>query len=69
MIAVAIILNGISRKKKKFYSEIYPALLKKFSVKIFETQWAGHAKELALTSPPAHMTLFLLPEVMAHFTR
>lgn len=45
--AVAIILNGISRKKKKFYRDIYPTLARKFALKVFETQQAGHAVELA----------------------
>jgi len=45
--AVAIVLNGISRKKKKFYRDIYPALASKFDLTIFETQRAGHAIELA----------------------
>jgi diacylglycerol kinase (ATP) len=45
--AVAIILNGISRKKKKFYRDLYPSLARKFSMEIFETQWAGHAVALA----------------------
>ena len=45
--AVAIILNGISRKKEKFYRHLYPPLAKKFNLKIFETQRAGHAVELA----------------------
>jgi diacylglycerol kinase (ATP) len=48
MIAVAIILNGISRRKKEFYRNIYPALTAKFSIEILETQWAGHARELAM---------------------
>jgi diacylglycerol kinase (ATP) len=47
MIAVAIILNGISRKKNQFYSSIHPALVQKFNVEVFETQWPGHARELA----------------------
>ena len=44
---VAIILNGISRKKKLFYRELYPELARKFVIEIFETQHAGHAAELA----------------------
>ncbi len=45
--AVAIILNGISRKKKKFFRDIYPELAKRFAVKVLETQRVGHAEELA----------------------
>src|SRR5260221_2608982 len=45
--ALAIVLNGISRNKKKFYSDIYPALAGKFALTIFETQRAGTAVELA----------------------
>lgn len=44
---VAIILNGISRKKKFFYREILPALRQYADVHIFETQHAHHALELA----------------------
>ncbi|MCW5910515.1 MAG: diacylglycerol kinase family lipid kinase [Cyclobacteriaceae bacterium] len=44
---IAIILNGISRKKKLFYKDIFPALQKEFTVTVFETQYAGHATELA----------------------
>jgi diacylglycerol kinase (ATP) len=50
MIAVAIILNGISRKKKKFYADIEPVLSKNFSLHIFETERSGHAAELAATA-------------------
>jgi YegS/Rv2252/BmrU family lipid kinase len=44
---ILVILNGISRKKKKFYDEILPALGKKFQVTVSETTHAGHAFELA----------------------
>lgn len=44
---ILIILNGISRKKKKFYSEILPAIQKKFKVNVVETDYAGHANQLA----------------------
>lgn len=47
---VAIILNGISRKKKFFYREIFPTLKQKFEVVVFETQHAKHAIELAATA-------------------
>jgi len=49
-VKIAIILNGISRKKKKFYQYILPALQRKFSVSIFETRYANHAHELAATA-------------------
>jgi diacylglycerol kinase (ATP) len=44
---ILIILNGISRKKKKFYSEILPVLQKKFEITVSETSHAGHASQLA----------------------
>lgn len=44
---IAIILNGISRNKKKFYSDFYLSLKTKFDVEIFETQSEDHAIELA----------------------
>ena len=44
---IGIILNGISRKKKFFYSSIYPSLQQNFKVEVFETQHAQHAIELA----------------------
>lgn len=45
--AIALILNGISRKKKIFYQDTYPAISKKFELEVFETQRAGHAVELS----------------------
>ena len=44
---IAIILNGISRKRKKFYAEFYPVVEKKFDAAIFETRSENHACELA----------------------
>jgi diacylglycerol kinase (ATP) len=44
---IAIILNGISTRKKKFYQHTLPALQQKFSVVVFETQFSGHAILLA----------------------
>lgn len=44
---IAIILNGISRKKKFFYTSVYPSLEQNFKAKVFETQHAQHAIELA----------------------
>lgn len=44
---IAIILNGISRKKNKFYNDFYPPLKSKFDVEVLETQSENHAIELA----------------------
>ncbi|NOT75181.1 MAG: diacylglycerol kinase family lipid kinase [Cyclobacteriaceae bacterium] len=44
---ILIILNGISGKKKRFYQKIYPALEKIYSVEVLETQYSGHAEEIA----------------------
>jgi YegS/Rv2252/BmrU family lipid kinase len=46
-VKVAIIINGISRKKKTFYQSILPLLKREFSVEVFETKFAGHAIQLA----------------------
>ncbi|MFM8912260.1 MAG: diacylglycerol/lipid kinase family protein [Flammeovirgaceae bacterium] len=45
---IAIILNGVSRKKGYFYSSILPALASKHQVAVFETQRAGDGKQLAM---------------------
>ncbi len=47
---VAIILNGISKKKKLFYKDVLPVLAQRFSVEVFETQYTQHAIELAATA-------------------
>lgn len=44
---IAIIINGISRKKKRFYKRVLPALQQKFSVEVFETQFPDHAIQLS----------------------
>ncbi len=44
---IAIILNGISRKKKRFYQQILPSLQRRFSVEVFETLFSGHAIQLS----------------------
>jgi diacylglycerol kinase (ATP) len=44
---IAIILNGISRKKEKFYHHVLPALKQHFPIEVFETQFANHAIQLA----------------------
>ena len=45
---VAIIINGISRKKNTFYKSILPPLKEKFFVEVFETQFPAHATQLAI---------------------
>lgn len=44
---ILIILNGISRKKEKFYQKILPHIQRHFEVTVQETQYAGHARILA----------------------
>ena len=44
---IGIILNGISRKKKFFYTSIYPSLQQNFKAEVFETLHSQHAIELA----------------------
>lgn len=44
---VAIIINGISRKKKVFYSQLLPPIQQSVETVVFETQYAQHAVELA----------------------
>lgn len=41
-----IILNGVSRKKKKFYSQILPVIKQSFHVDVWETKHQEHAIEL-----------------------
>ena len=45
---IIIILNGVSKKKKKFYYSILPVLSQKFSIEVLETQFANHAYQLAV---------------------
>jgi diacylglycerol kinase (ATP) len=49
---IAIILNGISRQKQKFYKEILPILSTSFDTKVLETKFAGHAEQLARETLP-----------------
>lgn len=42
-----VILNGVSRKKKKFYTHILPGISPHYSVNVWETQHEEHAIELA----------------------
>ena len=44
---IAIIINGISRKKKRFYRHTLPVIREKFAVEVFETQFSGHAIQLS----------------------
>ncbi len=44
---IAIIINGISRKKKRFYQHILPPLQQRFVVEVFETKFSGHAIQLS----------------------
>jgi YegS/Rv2252/BmrU family lipid kinase len=46
-VKIAVVLNGISLKKKFFYEKIYPQLSHEFSVEVFETRTQQHAIELA----------------------
>ncbi len=45
-----VILNGVSNKKKNFYSTILPALKANFEVTVKETVHSGHALQLAAES-------------------
>ncbi|MBS1486900.1 MAG: diacylglycerol kinase family lipid kinase [Bacteroidetes bacterium] len=56
---VAIILNGISRKKIFFYRQILPALAEKFDVAVWETQYDTHARELAARATMDHFDFVL----------
>jgi YegS/Rv2252/BmrU family lipid kinase len=44
---IAVVLNGISRKKAAFYRTVYPQLARAGTVDVWETQTSGHAIELA----------------------
>lgn len=44
---VAIILNGISRRKKFFYTTLLPAIQKIAETVVYETQFDNHALQLA----------------------
>ncbi len=44
---IIVILNGVSKKKKKFYHSILPVLQQKFTIEVLETQYANHARQLA----------------------
>ncbi|NOS91223.1 MAG: diacylglycerol kinase family lipid kinase [Cyclobacteriaceae bacterium] len=44
---IFVILNGVSRKKEKFYRDILPPLQTKFDCSVAETRYSGHAIQLA----------------------
>ncbi|MCE2998051.1 MAG: diacylglycerol/lipid kinase family protein [Cyclobacteriaceae bacterium] len=44
---IFVILNGVSRKKGKFYRAILPALQAKHDCTVAETRYSGHAFQLA----------------------
>jgi len=54
---IAIILNGISRKKQFFYKSILPPLQKQHAITVFETRYAGHATELARAAASKFATI------------
>ena len=56
---VAIILNGISRKKDFFYQKILPSIHHAQEVHVFETQRPGHAIELSAQAADQHFDVVL----------
>lgn len=44
---VAIVLNGISNRKRFFYRSVFPELKRAFDLSVFETTYATHAYALA----------------------
>ena len=57
---MTIILNGLPRKKKKFYTEYYTALQKHFALEVLETQYAAHAEELSFDAAKNRSPLILV---------
>lgn len=55
-IRVAVILNGISRKKRSYYKNVHPELEKHFELKVFETQHATHARQLGTEAAQSGFT-------------
>jgi diacylglycerol kinase (ATP) len=55
---IAIILNGISRKKQFFNKSILPPLQREHTITVFETVHAGHAIELAKTAANKFEVIF-----------
>ncbi|MBP9926764.1 MAG: YegS/Rv2252/BmrU family lipid kinase [Cyclobacteriaceae bacterium] len=56
---ITIILNGISKRKKKFYQTILPVLEGRFSVEVLETQFPNHAQELAAEAVQKNVEVIL----------
>jgi diacylglycerol kinase (ATP) len=56
---VLVILNGVSRKKKLFYSSIRDALVAKVNPVIWQTEYAGHAEALALKGAQEQFELII----------
>lgn len=56
---VAIILNGISTRKKKFYREILPALSAVCTAEVFETKSKDHAVDLSRSATEMDYDLVL----------
>ena len=56
---IAIILNGISSKKRHFYKTILPALASKHVVEVLETKYANHARELAMQAAQNNFEVIL----------
>src|SRR4051812_34358142 len=56
---IVVILNGISLKKKKLYTEYLPALSKIANVQVKETQSRSHAISLASKAADEYVDLIL----------
>ncbi len=56
---IAIILNGVSRKKNKFYKEIHPVLATHFDISVWETQCSGDAETLAARAVSEYFDIVL----------
>lgn len=56
---IAIILNGISKKKKFFLEQVYPALQLNFQVSLWVTEYSGHATQLAHEAADQHFDFIL----------
>lgn len=51
---VAIVLNGISNRKRFFYRSVFPELKRAFDLSVFETTYAAHAYALAEEAASNH---------------
>jgi diacylglycerol kinase (ATP) len=56
---IAIILNGISKKKNFFLTKVYPALQLNFQVSLLETKYCGHATQLAYEAADQYFDLII----------